>query len=542
MVINFALKAVVLDTFSTMSSSLETTPSSQTSSGDSPVGARRGLFQSAASRMSEEHQNALRLLRDDNCRLRNREVEISSLTVKLQKQLVSTQAQIDHLKGTIRLQLANPITEGEYLTIEQKPESQRDLLDTVKVGIYCQLGSLKASRDAAIRKSSEIALELESTVAEKKQLSQDIADLRHSKDSEIAKLKRAVLEREGQGALALEQAARIKDLESRLAASLQDQESNMSTRVELRSKINDLARMEILLKQAEGDSARFKAQTACAEQKLDILKSEYYELKLQHSQRELQLENALRAAEDKLAMMGDLELEADIFIANIAARDQPNGEEVALAAIPPSRKMQNAITVTKKCLSLENKLCAANHEISTKDEMITQLQKALELARHTIASHGGGDSARQAHSIVEDTFNKLLHEKSVLSTQNGNLRKENDLLLRQVEELQADLAVLSKHRNELGKIRAQLQQYAFLLQQPSSPSSPPLSAAIAANPNTSSYSKEVAAMTAGAENGSGDAHRMVLHPAPMLTSGVPQPLPRPVPPPHTRWGECIEIS
>lgn len=519
-------------------SSLDSSPSSQTSSDDSPVDPRRGLFQNVP-RVVDEQRVLLSQLRDDNSRLRNREVEISALTVKLQKQLVSTQGQIDHLKGTIRLQLSSPITEGEYLQLEQKPESQRDLLDTVKVGIYCQLGSLKAARDGAIKKASELSLELENTIAEKRQLSQDVADVRHSKDSEISKLKRIVSEREGQASQVLEQAARIKDLEFRLAASLQDQESNMGTRVELRSKINDLARLEILVKQAEGDTARYKTQCACAEQKLDILKSEYYELKLQHNQRELQLENALRAAEDKLSMMGDLELEADIFIANMASSDRASGDEVSLAAIPPSRKMQNAITVTKKCLSLENKLCAAQHDIHTKDETIAHLQKALELARHTIASNGGGDSARQSHSIVEDTFNKLLHEKSVMHSQNGNLRKENELLVKQVEELQADLAVLAKHRNELGKIRSQLQVYASQLQQGPSP----IAAITTNHPNTSSYSKEVAAMTAGASLNRSiqeGAAPIALHAAPAPSTSVPQPMPRA--PPHTRWGECIEIS
>ena len=431
---------------------------------------RRYMSYAELQHLSAQQHDEVLFLRNENNNLKSREIEISALSVRLQQQFAATQAQIDHLKATVRLQLLNPIGEAEYIAIEQKAESDRDLIDTLKLGIYQQIGSLRAAKDTAVRRASELALELEQTGGQLRAARQDHSDAQHAREGDAAETKRLRAAMEAKTALELEHMARIKDLEHRLRSATAETDRATDARVGLQHKVAEVARLEMLLRQEEASVARHKASLDCADQKLDILKSEYYELKLSYGQKVLQLENALRNAEEKLSLVADVELEAEVFIANMATREEvadgartggtTNEGGSPLAVVPPSRRLAHALTITKKCLALENKVASLEHDLRHKDEAIAKLTKSLEMAKSALgAQHGAGSQ----YSLIEKTVDRLLAEKEGLEARNKVLLDENTVLTAQVKDQAADLKVLTRHREELVLIREQLAEYAAAL-------------------------------------------------------------------------------
>ncbi|RNF06561.1 hypothetical protein TraAM80_03980 [Trypanosoma rangeli] len=430
-------------------------------------------------RRIERQQDDIRLLQEENTRLRAREVEVSALTLRLQQQFGATQSQVDRLKSQIRMELTNPITEEEYRAIESLEEGKRDLLDTVKLGIYQQLGSMRAAKDSAVQRSTEMATETTRLTRENRELQQQLKELEAAVEAERRSLRRQLQEMEQRGSGVVELEGKVRDLESRLKNAYVDQEQYLTAKLNASLKTEEVTRLGVRLREAEMEAERYKTVAECSEQKLDILKSEYYELRLKNSQRVMELEACLRGAEEKLKTLSDLELESELFVSNMAMQSEgqmmltaaaaftaaggdgapaasssaaPLSNYESWLALPRSRKLAHTLTVTKRCLQLENRLSALQYDVEFKDKQIARLQASLDMAREAL------NNSNSPFAMVERTVERLTQENEELHNKVMTLSEENTLLRQRLEQRTADVQVLCGHRKELLRIQRLLRR------------------------------------------------------------------------------------
>lgn len=424
----------------------------------------------------ERQRDEMRLLQEENVRLKSREVEVSALTLQLKSKLNATQQQVDSLKSQVHLQLANPISEQEYNSIDALPEGKRDLLDTVKLGIFRQLGALRASTQSATKRAADLSTtvaeltqrnnDLQLQLAEAQAMAQSAKEHAVQRDKEKDALTSRVAELEGN----------LKDLESKVRNAYLDQEHYLTAKLTAQVKTDEVARLSVRLEEAEMDCARYRTSAECSEQKLDILKGEYYELKLKYSQRVLELESCLKASEEKLKTLGDLELESELFIANMAqqsaegGRGGGGGETLGLIglssaeggttgnayeswlALPRSRKLAHTLVVTKRCLHLENKVQSLQHDLEFKDKQLTRLQVSLSAARDAL------NNVNSPYALVEKTLDELTSENERLRDKLSVTTEDNRQLRQQLEQRTADVQVLCRHRKDLLRMRKLLRR------------------------------------------------------------------------------------
>ncbi|ESL12218.1 hypothetical protein TRSC58_00018 [Trypanosoma rangeli SC58] len=430
-------------------------------------------------RRIERQQDDIRLLQEENTRLRAREVEVSALTLRLQQQFGATQSQVDRLKSQIRMELTNPITEEEYRAIESLEEGKRDLLDTVKLGIYQQLGSMRAAKDSAMQRSTEMATETTRLTRENRELQQQLKEQEAAVEAERRSLRRQLQEMEQRGSSVVELEGKVRDLESRLKNAYVDQEQYLTAKLNASLKTEEVTRLGVRLREAEMEAERYKSVAECSEQKLDILKSEYYELRLKNSQRVMELEACLKGAEEKLKTLSDLELESELFVSNMAMQSEgqmmltaapaltaaggdgapaaasstaPLSNYESWLALPRSRKLAHTLTVTKRCLQLENRLSALQHDVEFKDKQIARLQASLDMAREAL------NNSNSPFAMVERTVERLTQENEELHNKVMTLSEENTLLRQRLEQRTADVQVLCGHRKELVRIQRLLRR------------------------------------------------------------------------------------
>lgn len=422
-------------------------------------------------RRVERQRDEIRLLQEENVRLKSREVEVSALTLKLQQQFAATQGQVNGLKASIQLQLANPVTEEEYTAIDQRAEEKRDLLDTIKLGIYRQLGSMRASTQAARQRAAELATAVQVVTAERDDLRLRVAELEGSLANNKESTARRVKETEQQASYVLELESKVKDLEGKLRSIYTDNEQFLTAKLTAQVKTDEVARLSIRLEEAEMDVQRYKANTECTEQKLDILKSEYYELKLRNGQRVLELESCLKAADAKLKTLGDLELESELFVSNLAEQQGGDGALALLGAgrpgevnsgspssyeswlaLPRSRKLAHTLVVTKRCLHLENKVASLQHDVEFKDKQLSRLQVSLESARDVLRN------INSPYAMVEKALEEQYAENEKLKEDLEVAKDELSLCKERLQQRTADVQVLCKHRQELLRMRRMLRK------------------------------------------------------------------------------------
>ena len=279
-------------------------------------------------------------------------------------------------------------------------------------------------------------------------LEQDVADLKALHDSDTAstaihhciELKNAEVSVSGNCGRRAKVTIRV----CRAGAAL-------SSKLTAVSKTNELQRTQLLLKEAQSEVDFHKTEAQCSEQKLDILKSEYYELKLQHSQRVMELEAALRLAEEKLKVLGDMEMEAEAFLTNIATAVEDNGLSGGgstsgvlaeacgrMLCVPTSRNVHHAVTVTKKCLSLENQLVVSQGEVRQLQLRNKKLESSLEMCRSAL------NNTNAPFALAERSVEMLSEENEQFRSQLKALRGENTQSTK-VDQLTADVSLLSRH-------------------------------------------------------------------------------------------------
>eukprot|EP00796_Vickermania_ingenoplastis_P010852 gene10852-7518_t len=407
----------------------------------------------------ERQRDQLRLLQQENVRLRAKEVEVSSMTVQLQQYFNATQNQVDRLKHEVHAQLSNPIDEEEYKKLEASPEADRDLLDTIKLGIYRQLGSLRASLKAATQRAAELSAELgklREENAELKLLKSEYETLQFNGKEEVQKKSR---EADRYRTRVAELEGAMKDMEGKLKSFYTDQEQFLSAKLAAQVKTDEVARLAVRLEEAELELASRKTSAECSEQKLDILKSEYYELKLKYTQRIQELESALKASDEKLKMFSDLEMESELFISNLSEHvdgsgrltlETNSGGSSSLAshfesyiALPRSRKLTHSLMVTKRCLHLENKVQLLTRDVKFRDQQIAKLQGSLDAARQAL------NNINSPYLLLEKTLDQLCSEKDELEKKVDVLENDNAILRNRLKQRNTDIQILCKHRNDL---------------------------------------------------------------------------------------------
>lgn len=420
-----------------------------------------------AKRTIKRLTDEVHVTRQECDRLRRREVEMMALSTQLHHRFQSLQLQVDNIKTTVRVQLGTPIGESEYQALEALPESERDLVSSLKIGIYQQLGLLKASRDAALRRASEVAIELDTTTTKYKQAAQELLDSKIIRENDLANFKQQLTSFEARTSQVAELTGKVKDLEAKLQGAYIEQDQLLQSKMIAAAKTNELARTQLLVKELEGEVQRYRSVSECSEQKLDILKSEFYDLRLKYTQRVAELEGQLRLSEERVKAMSDMEAEAEAFMTNIAAAMEdgwsgsiigdPSSNVVSeacakLACVPASRKTHHAVSVTRKCLQLDNQLVVCRSDLKKAEERCERLEKSLQLCRAAL---------NQTHSpfaLAESAVEELTKENETLNAHCTSLRQENAMLLSKVKELASDVNVLSKHRSELVRIRELLRQ------------------------------------------------------------------------------------
>lgn len=419
-------------------------------------------------RRLEQQQQEINMLKETNMLLKSREVEISSLTLRLQERINATQSQVDHIKTQVHLQLSNPITEEEYQRIEALTEAQRDLVDVMKLGIYRQLGSLRASQQAATKRAAELSTSLAQLQQENSDMKVRLAECESHGGTEKEKAEKTARQLENQQARIAELEGHIASLEAKNKSMYVDQEQFLSAKLTAQIKTDEVARLSVRLEESEMDMQRYRANAECTEQKLDILKSEYYELKLRNGQRVLELENALKASEEKLKTLGDLEMESQLFISNLATSSQgdvafstgpadtsagrPTDAYEGWLALPRSRKLAHTLVVTKRCLHLENKVAALEHDLNFKEAQVARLQVALDGARDAL------HNINSPYVLVEKAMTELTDENEALKQKVNILEQDKKELQLKVQQYGSSLRTLTHHRQELLRVKKLLRQ------------------------------------------------------------------------------------
>ncbi|KAG5511236.1 hypothetical protein JKF63_07178 [Porcisia hertigi] len=419
-------------------------------------------------RRLEQQQQEMNLLKEENIHLKSREVEISSLTLRLQERINATQNQVDHIKTQVQLNLANPITEEEYHRIEALSESQRDLVDVMKLGVYRQLGSLRASQQAATRRAAELSTSVAQLQQENSDIKVRLSEYESQGETEKEKADKKARQIASQQARIAELEGHIASLEAKNKSMYVDQEQYLSAKLTAQIKTDEVARLSVRLEESEMDMQRYRANAECTEQKLDILKSEYYELKLRYGQRVLELESALKASEEKLKTLGDLEMESQLFISNLATSSEgemafsagPEGTATGRStnayegwlALPRSRKLAHSLVVTKRCLHLENKVAALEHELAFKEAQVSRLQVSLDGARDAL------NNINSPYVLVEKAMTEMTNENEALKQKVGILEQDKKDLQLKVQQYGSNLRVLTHHRKELLRIKKLLRQ------------------------------------------------------------------------------------
>ncbi|CAJ1017041.1 hypothetical protein, conserved [Leishmania shawi] len=419
-------------------------------------------------RRLEQCQQEMNLLKEENILLKSREVEISSLTLRLQERINATQSQVDHIKAQVHLQLSNPITEEEYQRIEALTEAQRDLVDVMKLGIYRQLGSLRASQQAATKRAADLSTSLAQLQQENSDMKVRLAEYESQGEAEKEKADKKARQIASQQARIAELEGHITSLEAKGKSMYVDQEQYLSAKLTAQIKTDEVARLSVRLEESEMDTQRYRTNAECTEQKLDILKSEYYELKLRYGQRVLELESALKASEEKLKTLGDLEMESQLFISNLAVSSQGEvgfGTDSAVTAtgrpadayegwlaLPRSRKLAHTLVITKRCLHLENKVAALEHDLAFKEAQMARLQVALDGARDAL------HNINSPYVLVEKAMAELTDENEALKQKVSILEQDKKDLQLKVQQYSSNLRVLTYHRGELLRMKKMLRQ------------------------------------------------------------------------------------
>jgi chromosome segregation ATPase len=229
-------------------------------------------------------------------------------------------------------------------------------------------------------------------------------------------------------------------------------------KMQLSSKTHEAMRLDLQLKEAEELKRALKTEADCLLRKLDILKEDFYNLQAQHRDEQNAVNAKLSVQDEQLALMRDMELEAEVYLANVARSDtDPREAAAALADIPASRKVTNAITVTRRALSLENEVEMLKTDKAAAEAKILSLTEQLDMHKNALR-HGNSP-----FTLFEEALDRKEQELERTRQVEKILRGQLTALEEKLRVALQDVRVLQAHRAELVRIKAYLQEVQSVL-------------------------------------------------------------------------------
>ena len=428
---------------------LETGPSLSVPATNTNKALHRQLQQQRIAMDTQKKENAI--LERKVADLKGREQSLAGMAMEGRERWSEQQRQIANLKLTLHQQLQSPITDEEFAVLETKNEEDRDLVDTIKLNVYKQIAVLKKSRDSAVRTGGDLSAQVSSLESKLCSAEDRLRTTKEQHSIEKDTLRAQLDEAELKGNQLSVLQAKYNDAEHRLRTTSNDREQYFTTKMELNAKSNECMRLEIQLKEIEDKFISSTTESQCLTEKLDILKSQFYESQLAHEQRRLDLENQLRVATDQVTTLKDLELEAEVFMSNIAGGEVGTGGNLLLPYdVPVSRRLQHSVSVTKRALTLENQLVAVKHDLRMNQDQVAKLTSSLAMAKQALSTNG------QPYALVEEAMETKDREIDMLKSKLLAVESENSVLHDRCSHLGADVSVLHRQRQELASMKEAL--------------------------------------------------------------------------------------
>lgn len=268
-----------------------------------------------------------------------------------------------------------------------------------------------------------------------------LRDARDAATSELTRVRQQLAEVDAQ-ATAAKEALQAKLLRA-------DREI-FELKIEVANKTNDCRRMDLSAQEAAAEIERLRTDSACSKKQLDVLKQEYYDMRAQYHQQVAQLQSKAEGMEGQIEMFRSLETEAEVFMQHLAESSSASPSDVAVRAlmdVPSSRRAAHTISVTKRCLALENQISLLKHEHGIAEIKAQKMHEELERARAALS---------------DSNSPYLLLEKGI-AQRDEEIRRLRDRVRIGEEELSAamrrerlhvqDIEVLTAYRAEVVKLR-----------------------------------------------------------------------------------------
>lgn len=223
-------------------------------------------------------------------------------------------------------------------------------------------------------------------------------------------------------------------------------------RIEVANRTNDGRRHDLASQESTSEIQRLRTDRDCLQKKLDVLKQEFYDTRAAYQQQVTALQSKLEAQESQLEMFKSLETEAEVFMQHLAqASSASEASEVAgiraLMDVPSSRRAAHTISVTKRCLALENQVSLLKHEQGLAELKHQKLVEELERARAAL------QDTNSPYLLLEKAIEQRDQEIGRLRDRVKISEEELSAAMRRAQLLAQDVQVLTTHRAEVLRLR-----------------------------------------------------------------------------------------
>ena len=281
----------------------------------------------------------------------------------------------------------------------------------------------------------------------------ELAQLRTEKELAAAEASRATRRCEE-----VERTGREAETELRLQVERMQAELS-GCRGDLRGRTAELQTLREAREQAEATIEELTMNGARQTQKLDVLRAEFYELRLQNGRREEELKARVTTLREQLKIYEDLELGCDAAVEGAAASGGGGGERATaelLALVPSSagRRMHQSLHLAKRALALEAQ--AQELRAEAKEAGLARDRAAAELAR--VKGVLGAQGSAQPYQYFVDELERrdvqilaLRRGGEGASVELGESEAEVGRLREALEGARGQMEMLKGQRDELSR-------------------------------------------------------------------------------------------
>lgn len=171
----------------------------------------------------------------------------------------------------------------------------------------------------------------ERNAAEIKQLQRAATEVQQRENDSLARERDQALSKLLEAEAALKESRRAHDslqADSR-ATQLERDARDAEVHADLRMKSFEIDRLQMLFEESQQTVQKSKVATERAQQRFQVLQTQFYELKATSEQTIAGLEASLREAKDSLRMYADLEQELDDVVMHAAQTEDPEATLVS---------------------------------------------------------------------------------------------------------------------------------------------------------------------------------------------------------------------